>query len=166
MSSNTPSRIEAVFNASPLILLDFLNYAALLPRLYHVLIPPQVAMELAAKLGDPGSLMPKEPWVEQQAPDPATLQKVSGELAADPGEEGAIALALDRSALVVLDDLKARRYARHMNLHLTGTLGILLRIHHLGLASLPLKAELEALEARGMHVSAALKRKVLANGAA
>jgi hypothetical protein len=88
MSSDTPTRIEAVFDTSPLILLDCLSYTALLPRLYHVFILPQVAVELAAKPGDPGSQLPKEPWVEQQAPDRATLTKVRAELAADPGEEG------------------------------------------------------------------------------
>jgi predicted nucleic acid-binding protein len=161
MSSDTPRRIEAVFNASPLILLDFLGYAFLLPQLYDVIIPPQVAAELTAKPGEPGGQMPSQLWVQVQVPNGATLEQVRGELAADPGEEAAVALALDRSTMVVLDDLKARAYARRRFIRLTGTIGILLRIHRLGLARLPLKAEIEALEARGMHVSAALRKQVL-----
>jgi uncharacterized protein len=161
MSSDTPRRIEAVFNASPLILLDFLGYASLLPQLYDVIIPPQVARELTAKPGEPGGRIPDQPWVQVQVPNAATLEQVRRELAADPGEEAAVALALDRSIMVVLDDLKARAYARRANLRLTGTIGILLRIHHLGFARLSLTAEIEALEARGMYVSAALRKQVL-----
>lgn len=40
------------------------------------------------------------------------------------GEKEAIALALDLSAPVVLDDKQARNYARRVEVRLTGTLGV------------------------------------------
>ena len=130
----------------------------MLPRLYRVIISPQVASELAVKPGTPGSGVPHLPWVEHKMPHLATLRRVQGELAADPGEEEAVALALELSTWVVLDDLKARRYARRVNLRLVGTLGVLLRIHRFGLASRSLEAEIKALEERGMRLSAELIR--------
>lgn len=51
------------------------------------------------------------------------------------GGKEAIALSLDLSALIVLDDKRARNYARRVGLWLTGTLGLVLRLHRLGLAS-------------------------------
>ena len=79
--------------------------------------------------------MPRREWVELRRPNANTLIRVRKELLVDPGEEEVIALVLDltqatgTAILVVLDDLKARRYAQGIGLPLTGTLGVLLRIH-------------------------------------
>jgi uncharacterized protein len=153
--------MKAVFDTSPLILLDYLGYVSYLPRFFRVFIPPRVAAELTVHPGDYGAVVPSLPWVTQQAPNPATLQRVQDELAADPGEEAAIALALDLSSLVVVDELKARKYADHLGLTITGTLGIILLIQRSGLAERSLEEELDLLEARCMWMSSALKRRVL-----
>jgi predicted nucleic acid-binding protein len=168
MNSGTPTRIEAVFDASPLIFLDLLGYTSLLPSLYRVLVPPQVAAELTARPGTPGSSIPRHNWVELRHPGDETLLRVRHDLLADPGEEEAIALALDLTQaggapiLVVLDDLKARRYAQGIGLPLVGTLGILLRIHRLGRADRALEDDLARLEHGGMRLTLELKRKLLA----
>ncbi len=70
----------------------------------------------------------------------------------DRGEEEVIALALVFSALIVLDDKRARNYARRVGLQLTGTLGVLLRLHHPRLASRVLKEDLRLLEEADMRV--------------
>ena len=62
------------------------------------------------------------------------------------GERQAIALALDLSALVVLDDGRARNHARRVVLRLTGTLGVLLGLHRMGLASRDLDEDLRLLD--------------------
>ena len=44
------------------------------------------------------------------------------------GESSAIALGLEISkSIVVIDDLKARKVAKSLNLHITGSLGILVK---------------------------------------
>lgn len=113
-SSAPPSEKEpAVFDASPLIFFDVLGYAERLPELHQILVPPAVIEELVALPGEPGSGLPAEKWLEQQAPRAETLRRVEGEMTEGGGEKQAIALALELSALVVLDDKRARNYARH-----------------------------------------------------
>lgn len=52
----------------------------------------------------------------------------------DKGESSAIALALEtESSTVVLDDIKARKIAKHLGLNYTGTLGILIKAKLLGI---------------------------------
>jgi|FLYL01.1.fsa_nt_gi predicted nucleic acid-binding protein len=168
MNSGTPSRIEAVFDASPLVFLDLLDYAPLLPSLYRVLIPPQVAAELTARPGAPGSDIPQHAWVELRRPSDETLTQVRNDLLADPGEEEVVALALDLTrtggtpTLAVLDDLKARKYAQSVGLPLVGTLGILLRLHRLGHTDRTFEDDLARLERGGMRLTPALKRELLA----
>lgn len=77
------------------------------------------------------------------------------------GEKEAIALALDLSALIVLDDKRARNYARRLGLRLTGTLGVLLRLHRLGLAPRNLEEDLQLLEAADMRITPELRQMTL-----
>ena len=104
----------AVFDASPLVFFDVLGYADLLPELHRVFVPPAVVEELVALPGEPGSGVPEKVWVEQRAPHAETLGRVEGDLTEGRGEKEAVALALDLSALVVLDDKRARNYARRV----------------------------------------------------
>ena len=151
-----------MFDASPLVFLDVLGYAGLLPNLHQVFVPPAVAEELVALPGEPGSSLPTERWVERRAPGAETLRRVESEISEGKGEKEAIALALDLSALVVLDDKRARSYARRVGLRLTGTLGVLLRLHRMGLASRTLEEDLRLLEEADMRITPELRRMVLA----
>lgn len=161
-SSAPPSEKEpAVFDASPLVFFDVLGYAELLPELHQVLVPPAVVEEVVALPGEPGSGLPAEEWVERWVPRPETLRRVESEMTEGRGEKEAIALALDLSALIVLDDKRARSYARRVGLRLTGTLGVLLRLHRLGLASRGLEEDLRLLERADMRITPELRRMVL-----
>ncbi|MGH3087181.1 MAG: hypothetical protein ACRDSJ_07675 [Rubrobacteraceae bacterium] len=165
-SSSSPSseKQPAVFDASPLVFFDVLGYAGGLPELHRVLVPPAVVEELAALPGEPGSGLPTEEWFERWAPGIETLRRVEGELTEGKGEKEAIAVALDLSALVVLDDKHARNYARRVGVRLTGTLGVLLRLHRLGLASRGLEEDLQLLEEADMRITPELRRMVLDAG--
>jgi predicted nucleic acid-binding protein len=154
----------AIFDASPLVFFDVLGYGGLLPKLHRILVPPDVVEELVALPGEPGSGVPEEEWVERRAPRVETLRRVEGEMTEGRGEKEAIALALDLSALVVLDDKRARSYARRVGLRLTGTLGILLRLHRLGLASRGLEEDLRLLDEADMRITPELRRMVLEAG--
>lgn len=111
--------------------------------------------------GEPGSAVPEKEWVELRAPRAETLRKVEGEMTEGRGEKEAIALALDLSALIVLDDKRARSYARRVGLRLTGTLGVLLRLYRLGLASRDLEEDLRLLQEADMRITPELRRMVL-----
>lgn len=52
----------------------------------------------------------------------------------DPGEASAIALAMEsRPSLLILDDQKARKVAKRLNLNYTGTLGVFLKAKQAGI---------------------------------
>lgn len=163
--ASSSEKQPAVFDASPLVFFDVLGYADLLPELHRVLVPPAVVAELVALPGEPGSGLPTEKWVERQAPEAKTLRRVEGELTEGKGEKEAIALALDLSALIVLDDKRARNYARRVSLRLTGTMGVLLRLHRLGLASRSIEEDLRLLEEADMRITPELRRMALDAGA-
>jgi len=80
------------------------------------------------------------------------------------GEEEVIALGLELSCPVVLDDKKARLRARRAGLEVTGTLGILLRLRRIGLTSRGIVEDLRLLEEAGMRLSPNLRRTVIEAG--
>jgi len=130
---NLSSLQPAVFDSGPLIYLDSLGYAELLPELNRVLAPPAVLRELAARPDEPGGRLPGRIWLERKVPKPEYVNRVGQEPPTlGEGEKETIALALQLGALAVLDDLRARRRARLLGVGLTGTLGVLLRLHRPG----------------------------------
>lgn len=162
MTSPSPETIPtAVFDASPLVFLTVLDYTDLLPDLFGVIVASQVAAELRRKPGAPGSGVLAQPWLSVQAPEAAMFERVGRELGAGAGETASIALALKLSATVVLDDQKARRYAREKDVAVVGTLGILVLIHRTGRAKRAPEAEFALLEARGMWLSERLRESVM-----
>lgn len=167
MSSPSPDvsapRVTAVFDTSPLVFLDVLDYIDTLPKLFEVIVPPAVSAELAVKPKQPGAKTLSREWLSVRSPSEATLMRVERELGAGAGENAAVALALDMAATVVTDDLKARRFARHLGLSIVGMLGIVMTLHRQGLASRALAEELALLERHGMWLSERLKSSLLAH---
>jgi len=143
---------ETISNTSPIQYLYQADLLELLPTLYgRVIIPGAVAQELATgresgvSLPDPNQL----PWIAIERLADSTLLGMVADLG--PGEREVIALGLrSPDTLLLLDDGVARRCAKHLNLRVTGTLGVLLKAKNLGcLGSLrPLLDRLEALRFR------------------
>lgn len=130
--------------------------------MHRVIVPPAVAVELAARPDEPGGRLPERPWLERKTPDPGYVRRVEQEPpAVDEGEKEAIALALELDTLVVLDDLPARRRAKRAGLEPTGALGILLRLYRLGLVEGDLASDLAALHEAGMYLSREVRDAVL-----
>lgn len=101
-------------------------------------------------------------WIVNRVPDTESVRQVRREPpTVGGGETEVIALGLELSCPVVLDDRKARLRARRAGLEITGTLGILLRLHRLGLASRNLEEDLRLLEDAGMRISPQLRQAVL-----
>ena len=104
-------------------------------------------------------------WVVHQTPDAESVRRVRQEPpAVGRGETEVIALGLELSCPVVLDDRMARLRARRAGLEITGTLGVLLRLHRLGLVSRGLEDDLELLEAADMRISPELRTVVIEVG--
>jgi predicted nucleic acid-binding protein len=159
------SEEPAAFDTSSLIFLDLLDYIPLLRQLYRVVVPEAVSKELSARSGSPGSGVVSLDWVEHRTSDPESVRRVEREPpTVGKGEKEAIALALELSCPVVLDDRKARLRARRAGLEVTGTLGILLRLRRIGLTSRGIDEDLGLLEEAGMRLSPNLRRMVIEAG--
>jgi uncharacterized protein len=155
----------AVFDTSSLIFLDLLGYMPLLEQLYQVVVPEAVSKELSVHPGSPGSGVMSLGWVVHRAPGPESVRWVRSEPpTVGRGEREVIALGLELSCLVVLDDRKARLRASRVGLEITGTLGVLLRLHRIGLASRGIEEDLRLLEEAGMRISPDLRRIVIEAG--
>lgn len=150
-------------NASPLIGLANLGGLAWLGRLYgRALITPTVRSEVLTGLGRPGeaevSAAIKRRQIGVLRGDPA------GPLlpALDDGEASTIraALAHGPRALVILDELSARKAARRLGLRCTGTAGVIVEAKRarLVVAARPL---FKHLAESGFHLAPALVEAVL-----
>ncbi|MEB3780661.1 MAG: DUF3368 domain-containing protein, partial [Desulfurococcales archaeon] len=70
----------------------------------------------------------------------------------DEGEAEAIALALEKGSLLVIDDLKGRKLARRLGLRLIGTLGLLKTLKLKGLIR-EVKPAIERLKEKGFYIN-------------
>jgi predicted nucleic acid-binding protein len=143
---------EVIVNTSPLQYLYQLGLLDLLPAFYgQTFVPEGVARELSAGLArgvalpDVSSLS----WLRVQPVTSRALLPLAAGLGM--GEREVLALALESAEpLVVLDDSLARRFARRLDLPLTGTLGLLLKAKQTGCINQlrPVLRQLQALEFR------------------
>lgn len=137
----------------------------LLQQLYQVVVPEAVSKELSVHTGSPGSGVMSLGWVVHRAPGTESVRRVGSESpTVGRGEREVIALGLELSCSVVLDDRKARLRASRVGLAITGTLGVLLRLHLIGLASRGIEEDLRLLEEAGMRISPDLRRVVIEAG--
>jgi predicted nucleic acid-binding protein len=145
---------SVVADASPLIALNQIGQLALLERLFStVLIPSAVAREIAPSV-------PLPPWIIE-APLVGTLEPRVGASALGAGEREAISQALEvGAALLIVDDLAARRLATDLGVPILGTLGVLLTCKRRGLLS-EVRPLLDALVTNGFHVDSSLYEYVL-----
>lgn len=139
-----------VVDSTCLIALERIGQLDLLPALFEpVFIPPKVQEEFGVSLS----------WLNIQAPTNTALVAVLSALV-DEGEAEAISLAKERGCLLILDDRKARRWARYLGVRLIGTVGIFVRAKKQGLIS-AVKPLLEALKRSGFYLNQALEDEVL-----
>ena len=125
---------EVITNTSPLQYLFQLDLLDLLPQLYQeVLVPEGVVRELRSGV-DRGVSLPdfsSLTWLRVRKVRSAAVLPLAAGLGLGEREVLGLALELD-SPLVILDDAVARRFARRLNLPLTGTLGLLLKAKQCG----------------------------------
>lgn len=123
-----------VANNTPLVALFQVGRLILLRDIFgEVLIPEAVRDEfLAIDRAEREVALAASPWLKSAAVQ--SQRRTLAYSGLDRGESEVLALAEERNArLVVIDDWKARQYARRLGFQLTGTLGILLLAKDKGL---------------------------------
>jgi predicted nucleic acid-binding protein len=150
-----------VVNNTPLVALWVLNRLDLLQGLFgEILIPQAIHTEfLATERALRQEALNHAPWIRStllQNP-----QRILAFIGLDQGEAEVIALAEERVArLVIIDELKGRRYAKRLGLPVTGTLGLLLLAKEQGLI-VSLAPLIDELQNAGLYLASSLIAQVL-----
>jgi len=111
---------EMISNTSCLIILDNIERLDILQKLYHTI---HLTEEVAQEFGKPLAT-----WMTvNDVQDKNYLRLLNASV--DLGEASTIALAVQMpgDSVMILDDLKARKLAKQLDLKYTGLLGILLK---------------------------------------
>ena len=155
-------KVRVVSNTTPVSNFLRLGRLGLLGQAFgKIAIPTQVAEELDRGehvLGKWRDAAGAEGLVVVAPNDGPFLRQLLLQL--DAGEAGAIALAVEHSALLLMDELAGRKVAVHHRLQLTGTLGVLTDAKRRGHVP-AVRPLLDALANEGYHVSSALRTRVL-----
>ena len=106
-----------ISDTSCLILLDNIGELSILNKLFgNITTTSEVA-------GEFGRLLP--PWIEIKEPNNKNYQSII-EASLDKGEASAIALAIELdNCLLIIDDLKGRKFAHQLGLTIIGTIGVI-----------------------------------------
>jgi predicted nucleic acid-binding protein len=145
------NKVRAVADTSPLIFLDRLEYVDALQELFEVFTTPVVLRELKKQPNKAGGQVDEKLFDILTPGESSHL--TSKNLQLDAGETSAIALALDLSCVVILDDSSARKAARTLDLPVIGTLGVVRRLVQEGLNKRSFEEDLNLLVASGMWLS-------------
>jgi len=148
-----PSEEIIIADSSPLIGLGRIGQLGLLPLIArHVVVPRAVYAEVTtSRTNAPGaSEVLAQPWIEVRDADPAIVAPLL--ILVGKGEAEAIALAQrESSAILLLDDLRARKFAVRLGLRRMGTVALLGRAKREGLIP-KLKPTLDALVASNIFI--------------
>ncbi len=152
---------KIISNTTPILSLLRINKLSLLKKLYgQIIIPFAVYQEIENgrdKLYYQDLL--RISWIEIQKVKNPDSRKYLFDL--DDGEAEVLVLANEiNSDLVILDEIMGRRYARQLNLKVTGTMGVLLKAKEEGYI-LSIKDLLTELAQKGIWLNPKLIAKVL-----
>ncbi|MCX6270414.1 MAG: DUF3368 domain-containing protein [Bacteroidetes bacterium] len=133
-----------LLDTSCIITLVKVELLFILKELYgSVLTTPEVVNEYGFNLPE---------WIVIQSVPDTNYQKIL-EASLDKGESSILALGLSiPDSILVLDDLKARKYAQRIGFEITGTLGILFKAKSAGIIP-EIKPVLEQLKIIGFRIS-------------
>ncbi len=155
---------KVIVNSTPLIALCNIGKLDIFKMLYgEITIPKAVYEEISAKPDSVCKSMVDESleWIN--------IENIENEMAKlmfksqlHDGEVEVMILAKENNAdLVIIDDGNARKYARYLQLTLTGTIGVLIKAKQKGYIS-EIKPLLEELCRSGIYLSAELIDRCLA----
>ena len=148
-----PAEELIIADSSPLIGLARTGQLGLLPKLAkRIVVPAAVHAEVTVARADaPGAAeVAAQAWIEVQEADPVVVAPLL--ILVGRGEAEAIALAQRESAAILLvDDLRARKLAQRLGLRRMGTVALLGRAKRERLIP-RLKPALDALLAHGIFI--------------
>lgn len=150
-----------ITNNTPLVALWVLGRLDLLRELFgEVWVPEAVWAEfLAAEPALRRTVLESSPWIRCKPLE--NPQRVAVYIGLDQGEAEVLALSEECAPrLVIIDELRGRRYARRLGLSLTGTLGILLLAKEQGLITAITPMVQDLLDA-GLYLSPMLIAQVV-----
>jgi hypothetical protein len=151
-----------VTNTTPILALSLIGQLDLLRALYHEVLAPNAVFSevMAGGRGRVGTIeLRQASWLHRvDLADPTRVDFLAD---LDRGEAEAIVLAQEVQAdLLIVDERLARRYAQHLGIPITGTLGVLLRAKQTGLIT-EISPLIARLEEGGIRLGAALIRRAL-----
>ena len=126
--------LKVVSNTTPIISLQKLSMLNILKELYgKIIIPKAVYEEVEYGKGkEYYQNLAKIDWIEIQ--EIQSIHSLKYFLDLDAGEAEAIVLATETNAdLIIIDEKLGRYHAKHANLKVTGTIGVLLKAKSNGL---------------------------------
>jgi predicted nucleic acid-binding protein len=153
--------LKVVSNSTPIISLLKINRLELLQKIYtKIHIPVAVYHEIeAGKTKKYYKDLSQIDWIQITEIQDKQVVKKFPDL--DAGEAEAIVLAVGLNADLILLDEKAGRYhAKHANLNVTGTIGMLIKAKSTGLIP-ELKPLLEELTEKDVWISDRFRREIL-----
>lgn len=160
MPSKPPAG-PVILNNTPLVALWSLGLLTLLRDLYGDVLIPQAVYEefLATEWSVRQTALAEAPWIKITTL--ANPRQALVYVGLDQGEAEVLALANEQAArLLIMDELKGRRYAKRLGLPLTGTVGVLLAAKHNGLVS-DVAPLIDQLLAEGLFLAPELIEKAL-----
>ncbi len=148
-----------VSNASPLIVLLKINKLLILKKLFEkIVIPDTVYKEITAKEHDK-LVFDKLKWIETRRVRKTEMINLLEKLI-NKGEAEAIILAKELNATLLIDDAKARKYAKLLNIEVIGTLGLLKMAKKRGLVQ-SVRKVIDNMLTEGYYIEDRLVRKIL-----
>ncbi len=148
-----PAEEIIIADSSPLIGLARIGLLELLPKLAkRIVVPGAVIAEVTVVREDAPAAaeVAKQSWIEVGSADPVLVAPLL--IFVGRGEAEAIALAQrEPDAVLLMDDLRARKLAQRLGLRRMGTVALLGLAKHQGLIP-KLKPALDALVANGIYL--------------
>lgn len=152
---------KIITNTTPILSLLKINKLDILKELYEkVTVPNAVYQEIEkGKEKQYYQDLKKITWIEIEHIKNTDSRSFFIDL--DDGEAEVLILAKEQNAdLVILDEIMGRRYAKQLELNLTGTLGILLKAKEKGIIN-SIREILSELTEKGTWLNSKLIKKVI-----
>lgn len=155
--------LRVIVNSTPLIALCNIGRLDLLQKVYGRIVIPQAVFDEVTEKDDSAchQIKQRPDWIEiEQISDNSQKQMYRAKL--HDGEVEVMILAQEppTADLLIIDDNAAKKTAKFLGLHVTGTLGVLLRAKRMGLVE-KIAPLIEDLCKNGFYVDETVKAMAL-----